>query len=469
MMSKNKRNLTEGSIFKNLLVLSIPIVFANILQTAYQLTDTYWVGKLGAVAVAAVSLSFPIIFLLISMGGGLAIAGSILVAQYIGRRDTRKADHVAAQTLLMMIAAVIPLSLLGYIFAEPVMVLMGAAPDVLPEAVAYMQISFIGLIFMYGYFVFQSLMRGVGEVKTPVYIVLSTVILNLFLDPLFIMGYGPIPAMGVAGAALATIITQAIAAVIGLFLLFSGKYGIHLKFSELLSDQKLMTSMFKLGLPASLEQSMRALGLTMMTFLVAGFGTTIVASYGIGMRMLSFVIIPALGLSMATSTLVAQNMGAGKIDRAEKTARMSALMGFGVLTVVGVVFFLSASIVAEIFVPGNTEVITESTTFIRVMALSFGFMGIQQALNGVYQGSGNTLTSMIFAMVSQWVLQFPLAYILSRHTTLGENGIWWAIPVSFVTMSLISLIWFHQGQWKKKRLIQPLENKVYEETVIEEG
>ena len=186
MMSKNKRNLTEGSIFKNLLVLSIPIVFANILQTAYQLTDTYWVGKLGAVAVAAVSLSFPIIFLLISMGGGLAIAGSILVAQYIGRRDTRKADHVAAQTLLMMIAAVIPLSLLGYIFAEPVMVLMGAAPDVLPEAVAYMQISFIGLIFMYGYFVFQSLMRGVGEVKTPVYIVLSTVILNLFLDQLLI-------------------------------------------------------------------------------------------------------------------------------------------------------------------------------------------------------------------------------------------------------------------------------------------
>jgi len=171
------------------------------------------------------------------------------------------------------------------------MVLMGAEPAVLAGAVSYLQISFIGVIFLFAYFVFQSLMRGVGDVKTPMYIVFGTVLLNLVLDPLFIFGFGPIPAYGVSGAAIATIGTQGIAAIIGIMMLFSGRYGIHLKRNHLKPDFAIIKKMFKLGYPASIEQSARALNFTVMTLLVASFGTLAVASYGIGFRILSFIII----------------------------------------------------------------------------------------------------------------------------------------------------------------------------------
>jgi len=474
IMNSNKKSLpdfTKVTITKALFSLSIPIVFANILQTAYQLTDTFWVGRLGKEAVAAVSLSFPIIFLMISLGGGLAIAGTIMVAQYKGKQDIKQVDYVAAQTLLMMFFTSIIVSVIGYIIAGPVMQFMGAAPDVLPDAVKYLQISFIGLVFMFGYFVFQSLMRGVGDVKTPMYIVFGTVILNLVLDPLFIMGYGPIPAFGVSGAAMATIGTQGIAAFIGLVMLFSGRYGVHLKKQNLKIDPVLVKRMFMLGFPSSIDQSTRALGLTIMSFIVASFGTVTVAAYGIGVRVLSFVIIPALGLSMATSTLVGQNIGAGKAERAEKIAKKSAGISFLFLTGVGIMTFIFAKSIVTAFLPGEIETIASATQFIRIMACTFGFIGIQQTINGAFTGSGNTATTMIISIVSLWVFQFPLAYLLSKHTSLGSLGIWIAFPIANVLSAIVGMIIFSKGTWKNTRITKetPIDKKVFIETKIEEG
>jgi len=196
---------------------------------------------------------------------------------------------------------------------------MGAEPAVYAAAVSYIRISFIGMVFVFIYMVFQSLMRGVGDVKTPMYIVFGAVLLNLIFDPLFIFGYGFVPAFGVAGAAVATIGTQGLAAIIGLAILLSGRHQLHLQLNDLKLDVALFKKMFRLGLPASIEQSTRALGMTVMTFLVASFGTLTLAAYGIGSRILSFVIIPALGFSMATSTLVGQNIGAAS-DQTERNS-----------------------------------------------------------------------------------------------------------------------------------------------------
>jgi len=349
---------------------------------------------------------------------------------------------------------------------------MGAAPDVLSSATSYMQISFIGLIFFFGFFVFQALMRGVGDVKTPVFIVLATVILNLFLDPMFIFGFGPIPALGVAGAAWATIGTQGIASVVGLLILFSGKYGIRLKKNDLKPNLGIITKMFRLGFPASVDQSTRALGLTVMTILAASFGTTIVASYGIGIRILSFVIIPAIGLSMATSTLVGQNMGAGKIERAEKIAHISNIIGFVVLTIVGILFFIFATSIVAAFIPNNAAVISESAIFVKIMALTFGFMGVQMVVSGVFSGAGATLTSMVITIVSLWVLRFPIAYVLSSNTLLGVKGIWWAFPITNILAAGIAQIWFMRGTWKKKKIIdetQKMQSQIEREEVIGEA
>jgi len=463
------KNLTEGSIVKSLLTLAVPIIFASLLQTAYQLVDTFWVGRLGANAVAAVSLSFPIFFLLISLGGGFSIAGTILVAQYKGEKNQRKIDQISSQTLMITLFLSLLLSALGYFLATPLITLMGADSVILPQALSYIKTIFLGLTFLFIFSMFQSLMRGIGNVKTPLYIVFGTVILNLILDPLFIFGYSIVPAMGVKGAAIATILTQSIAAIIGLSLLFKEKYGINIKIKYLKPDFKIFKKIFFLGLPASLGQTTSAFGITLITFLVASFSTTAIASYGIGGRILSFIIIPTIGLSMATSTLVGQNIGAKKIDRAEKIVKISTMIGFVTLTLVGLIIFIFAKQLTTFFIPTDTAVIAGSTLFLKIMSLTFGFLAIQQIISGAFRGSGNTLISMIIAIVSLLVLRFPLAYIFSKHTSLLETGIWWAFPISNILTAIIAVLWFAKGSWKNKKIIEEIKLEVEDETIIEEG
>ncbi|MFH1462333.1 MAG: MATE family efflux transporter, partial [bacterium] len=335
--------------------------------------------------------------------------------------------------------------------------------SIFKDAVSYLRISFLGTIFLFGFFAFQSLMRGVGDVKTPLYIVACTVILNLFLDPLFIFGFKFIPAMGVAGAALATIITQALSAFVGIAILLSGKYGIRLKKENLVVDFKLMKKIFRLGFPASIEQSARSIGMLALIFIATGFGTTVIASLGIGIRVLGLVVIPSLGLSIANSTLVGQNLGAGKIKRAEKTSKTVVKMGFVFLTFLGLLFFIFSKQIAQIFIPSDPAVIEMTASFLRIVSLSFGFIAVQQILSGAFRGSGNTFVSMTLTILFFWVLRAPLAYLLSNFTSLSYTGIWWAFPIANVSAALITLTWFAKGSWKNKKLTK--EFKLIEESL----
>ncbi|NUM25056.1 MAG: MATE family efflux transporter [Candidatus Buchananbacteria bacterium] len=470
MKSKASKSL-EGPIFQSLITLAIPIVLANILQTAYQLTDAFWVGRLGGAAVAAVSVSFPVVFLLISLGAGFAIAGSTLVAQYFGAQNHKMVNHVAAQTLLMVAFSSVVLGVIGYLIAPGILRLMNVEPVVFVSALGFMRVSFLGIVFIFGFAMFQSVMRGIGEVTMPMYIVLATVLLNFVLDPLFIFGWGSVPGYGVMGAAMATFGTQALAAAVGFMLLLTGKYGIHLKLSDFKPDYKFIKKAFFLGFPSSIEQSARALGLMVMTFLIASFGTLTMAAYGVGANILQLVIIPGMGLSMAISVLVGQNIGAGNIRRASDIARFGSVFAFASLTIIGLVAFIFARQLITFFVPGDEMVIQTGTAFVRIMALSFGFMGVHLALMGVFRASGNMLATMIISLVSQWVLQFPAAYLFSKHTSLGVSGLWWSFPVSNVLIAFITVAWYAKGDWKKKKLTTEdrLVEKVSEEIIIEEG
>lgn len=472
MQSSGKTNaLLEGPIAASLLTLAVPIILANILQAGYQLTDAFWVGRLGSAAVAAVSLSFPVMFLSVALGTGFAIAGSTLIAQYFGAGNRKMVDHVAAQTLLMVIVVSVVLGAIGYAFTPAILRLMGVSPDVYQGALGFMRVSFTGFAFNFFFFVFQSVMRGIGETKVPLYIVSGTVVLNFILDPLFIFGWGPIPATGVMGAAFATLATQSIAAVVGLRVLLGGKYGIHLALGDFVPDYSFVKRAFFLGLPASIEQSARALGMTVLTFLIASFGTLTMAAYGAGSNVLQMVIIPAMGLSMAISTLVGQNIGAGNIKRAADIGRLGAWLGFSTLTGIGVLVFAFAPQLVGFFIPNDAAVIASGSEFLRIVALSWGFMGIQFSVNGVLRASGNMTTTMVLALVSQWVLQFPLAYLLSKHTPLGTDGLWWSFVITNVVMALITLAWYAKGDWKKTRLTEEekFAEKVSEEIIAEEG
>jgi MATE family, multidrug efflux pump len=470
------QSLTEGPIWIALLRLSVPIIASNILQVGYQLTDTFWVGRLSAAAVAAVSLSFPISFLCISLGGGLPIAGTVLIAQYRGKQDDRAINQVAGQTFLMCFLVSTLLAIVGFAFAQPIMRFMGAAPDVLPDAVRFLQVTFLGFVFVFGFLSYQALMRGLGTVYPPMFIVLGTVILNFILDPFFIFGFGPVPAMGVAGAAMATLCTQALAAAIGIMLMTRKRYGIHLHWHNFRPDWRMMGTLLKIGAPASIEQSTQALGMTLMMLLVSTFGTNPVAAYGIGMRILSCAIIPAMGLSLATSTLVGQNIGAGRMKRAVQTSNISCAISFSVLVASGLVFFFIARPMTAFFIPKGGEAIDESVTLIRILTICFGFVGVQQVLTGTLRGAGDTLAPMLLAIVSLWVLRFPLAYVLSKHTSLGAVGIWWAVVISIMASATFAGIYYLRGDWKTRRLLDEvrsdaasLEDSAERQMAMEEG
>lgn len=462
---------TQGPILGALVSLAVPTVATNLFQTLYQLIDTFWVGRLGADAVAAVSLSFPILFFLTSAGGGLAIAGAVLVSQTFGAKDQGAVDHSAGQTLVVVGVVSAVLSLAGFLTAGPVIGLFGPEPEVGEMAAAYLKVSFAGLVAVFIYFVFQALLRGVGDVKTPMVVVACTVVLNFFLDPILILGLGPFPEMGVVGAAWATIVAQGLAGAAGIVILFSGRYGVHLRLRHLVPDRGVVRTILRLGIPSSIEQSTRALGIAVMMLLVASFGTIAIASYGIGSRILSFVIIPAMGLSMATSTVVGQNVGAKKNDRAEAAARIGMLAGFVGLSVAGVLLFVFADPVVRAFVPTEPEVIAVGERFMHIMALSFGFFGVQMVMSGALAGAGNTLAAMALSLISFWILRFPVAWVLAIPGGIGFEGVFWSFPISNVIAALVAITWFLRGTWIRRVVDENtrLTNMVRDEARIEEG
>jgi putative MATE family efflux protein len=471
MASDSRRLFLEGPIGSALVRLAVPIIAGNLLQTGYQLTDAFWVGRLGAVAVAAVSVSFPVTFLVIALGAGLAMAGATLSAQYMGAGRQDMVNHVAAQTMLMVTVTSVILGVLGYLLSPLFLDLLGVAPDVHEGALGFMRVSFIGIIFVFVYAMFQALMRGVGQTRIPLLIVLGTVLLNFLLDPVLIFGWGWIPAFGVMGAAIATLITQAIAAALGILVFMRGQHGIQLEWRGFKPDPAYIKRAFMLGLPGSVELSTRALGLMVMSFLVTSFGTLTLAVYGVGSNILQVITIPAMGLSMAVSTLVGQNIGAGNIQRAERIAVLGAATGFGLLTLVGGAAFVFAPSLVAFFVPNDAGVIAEGSRFIRIMCLAWGGIGVQLCIVGAFRASGNMLIAMVIALVSQWMVQFPLAYVLSKHTGLQASGLWWSFPVTNVVVAVVSVLWFANGGWKTGRLTEEDREtiKVVEDTIVEEG
>ena len=445
---KQRNKYTEGKIFNSLFSLAVPIIFANILQTAYQLIDTFWLGRLGANAVAAVSISFPLLFLILSLGSGLTLAGTVMVSQYKGAENQKMVDFSSSQTISLIFFISSLLAALSYFSAAPLMNIIGAGPEIIEDSIAYFKVSSLGFVFLFLFFAFQSLMRGIGNVMLPVYVVLFTVFLNLILDPLFIYGYGQVPGYGVAGAAVASLVTQGLSAAIGLYILFKGKSGIKIKLAEMMPELKTLRRIVNLGLPASVEQSTRALGMTMMVIIVTSFGSEVVAAYGIGARILSFIIIPALGLAIATTSLVGQNIGAIKIKRAEEVANLSSKIALFGLTGMGILMYIFAVPITAFFIPNDPEVIEDAALFIKIMAPSFGLLALQQVLNGVFNGAGFTKASMIISILSLWIVRFPVAFILSYKTSLGYEGIWWSFPISNLIAAIAAFVYYKMGYWK---------------------
>lgn len=449
-LEQKTRQLTEGELLRPLLRLATPVIVSITLQTLYQLVNAFWLGRLGAVPVAVVSVTTPLTVLLLMIGNGLSIAGAILVAQFSGARNRVMVNRVAGQTILMIVALSLVLSVVGIASARPVLHAMGVSPDVLEGAAAYLVISYGGLTASYAFVMCQSILQGAGEVRFPLIVVAASVLVNAVLDPILIFGWGPVPALGVAGAAWATVASQAAAAAVGFIPLFTGRYGILLRGADFRIDRKLIALAAGIALPASIEQSTRTLGGLVLTAVAAEFGTRALASFGLGMRIIMLFFIPALGFATATATLVGQNLGAGSPQRARQAGRLGGWFIFGVLTVAGLLFMPIAHAVARLLVPSDETVVDLAAGFVSVVAPAFGVIGAQQVLAGAFRGAGQTLQAMSLSLLMQWALQIPISYLLARHTSLGLAGVWWGFPIANLVALLVTVAWFQRSEWRSR-------------------
>ena len=460
-------DLTSGGIAGPLFYLSLPIVITNLLQTAYNLADTFWLGQYSTEALAAISFAFPMVFLLISLGLGISIAGSVLVAQHTGAGEERQAEYAASQTVTFAVIASLILGAFGYFAVGPFIGLLGASPAVQPLATDYMQVIALGLVFMFGFFVFISLMRGYGDTVTPMIVMFGTVVLNIVIDPFLIFGFQDNPLFGalglravetqlfaatgytgsgVEGAAIATVFSRALAMAVGVWILLGGSRGVQIHVSEMAPDFSYVGKLIRIGAPASVEVTGRAVSVNLMLFIVGLFSTTVVAGFGIGIRVLSVIFLPAIAVAQGVETMTGQNIGADEEDRAGATNHFAAKAMFLVLTGMGVVVFAFARPIVGVFTI-DPQVVDVGTEFMRTVAPTFGFMGILRAYSGGFRGSGKTLTAAAIGVGTLAGLRLPLAWFAAA--AFGPFGIWISFAISNVVGATLAFLWFRRGTWRE--------------------
>lgn len=447
----HNHDILNGPIAKNLFKLAWPVMIGNTMQVVYNLADTFWLGKLGAEAVAALSIGFPLIFFMISIGAGLTIAGTTLVAQYMGSGNKKMANKITGQIFTSVTFISIILAILGIQLNGKILQLMGAPENIFADSTAYLNIIFGGIPFMFAFFIFSALLRGYGDTKSPMKMMVFSTILNIIIDPFLIFGIGFIPKLGVRGAAFATVFSRAVAGLAGIYLLFSGRKGLTLTLKSLKPDFKEIKKIMKLGLPSAGEHSIVSLGMTVLMSIVSQFGTMAVAAFGIGSRILSVVMLPSRGFATATTTMVGQNLGAEQTDRAEKSAWVSSGIILFLLTTLAFLFNLFPKTIISIF-NTNPEVLKIGTSFLRIVGCSFGFLGVRFILGGSFRGAGNTVIAMIMAIIALWGIRLPLAQILGINLGWGTKGIWWGMFFSNFITAIIAAIWFKRGGWKEKAI-----------------
>jgi putative MATE family efflux protein len=453
-------NLTEGGIASPLFFLSLPIIVTSLLQTAYNLVDTFWLGRLSKEALASITFAFPMVFLLLSLGFGVSVAGSVLVAQNVGKGDERQAEYAASQTITFAVIVSSILGAIGLAYIGDMLTVFGAEPIVLQGATAYMEVISAGLPLMFGFFVFTALMRGYGDTITPMLVQFGAVVLNIIIDPLFIFGVPTIglQALGVEGAAYATVISRGLAMAVGLWIMFRGRRGVRIRLTDMTPELEYFRQMLRLGVPASIEVTGRSISVNILLVIVGLYSTTVVASFGVGVRVFSTIFLPAIAVARGVETMVGQNIGAGKVDRAQATADFAAKASFIILFVAGVIVFITAEPIMALFTD-ERAVVEEGANFLRVVAPSFGFIGIVRSYSGAFRGAGQTLVAAVISISTLAFIRIPTAWFASQPTGLGygPTGIWAAFVVSNLMGAGLAFGWFRRGGWREADVTAPIE------------
>lgn len=444
---KNRDKILTGNIRKVLIGLALPVILANAIQTIYGVVDTYWVSKLaeGDIAVGAVNFVWPMIFVTMALGIGMNIAGTSMISQYVGLNKEREATKVAGQLVSFSFIFSLFLVALGMVLGPQLLKWLGAEGLILNYSWQYLGPIFLGMPTMFVFFAYQSIRQGQGDTVTPMILSGITVVLNIFLDPLFMFTFG----MGIAGAAWATVLSRAISAVAGLYLLFFRKDGLSPQFKDLRFKGNILRDIVKIGLPAGLGQSFEGIGFMILSAFVLSFGDHTIAAFGIGNSINSLVLMPAMGIGAALATVVGQNLGAGQVDRAAKAVWESIRLSMSMLAIGGVALCLVAPYVIGIFTE-DPIVLSQGTYFLRLISLGIPLMGLFESFLGCFQGSGHTLMAMVLTSGRLWAVRIPLVLLFKHYTTLAEKSVWYAMVLSNLLIGILGLFLFLGGRWKTR-------------------
>lgn len=443
----NREVILNGSIVKAILTLSIPIVINSFIQTMYNLTDTFWLGKLGTNPMAAITLVSPVQNIIVNFGQGITLAGAILISQYIGARDEDNAKDMGNQLFICaMIFSIVCAG--GCFLGSPAIIKwLGADGEIFNLSKTYLQIVIMDMPFLFLINLYTAVNQSQGDTIRPMLLNLAGICLNMILDPLFMVQFH----WGIAGAAWATLLAKVPCAFLAACSLFTKKEGVYLNLKNFHFHRDKLQNIVRIGLPTAIGGSTMQFGFLLMSRNVYKYGPIAVAAYGIGNRINGLITMPSNAMGSATATIVGQNVGARQIDRAEKAYQLSRKIAVIFLFVGGLI--LSRPVIATPIVKifsSDFEVIQLGTEFLSILAICCWTNGVYNSTTGLFQGTGHTMVTMMVDATRLWVFRFLTLYICEHVLHMGVQSIWYSVVVSNAISALILWILYRAKIWKKE-------------------
>ncbi|MBN8887260.1 MAG: MATE family efflux transporter [Rudaea sp.] len=454
-MQRPNHALTQGAIGKTLFLFTLPILAGNVLQSLNGSVNAIWIGHgLGEAALAAASNANTILFFLLGAVFGIGMAATILVGQSIGANDIAQTKRVIGTSLVFFVVASVAIAVVGLILSEPLMEWMRMPADAKPLAIAYLRVIFLAIPFVYVLTFIGMTLRGAGDARTPFIFLAVNVVLDIVLNPLFIFGFGPVPAMGIAGSATATLVATVLSLVGVIAYLYSSKHFLRIGRDELHHlkiDPTILKSLIVKGVPMGLQMVVMSTSMIAMISLVNSFGAHTTAAYGACFQLWNYIQMPSLAVGMAASSMAAQNVGAGLWDRVNKVAMTGVGYNFLLTGSLVVIVYLFNRGALGLFLPADGGAIEIAQHINHIAVWSFILFGISFVLAGVVRSTGAVIPPLIILVISLWVVRIPFAY--SFVNSWGADAVWWSFPVGSAVSMTLSALYYRYGGWRKARML----------------
>lgn len=447
--NKPRADYTEGSILNSIIKMGLPSMFGFLSQNIYSLVDTFWVSKLpqGEAGVAAITFFGTILWLFFSFNQLVGPGSVAIISRRYGEKEYDQAEKAVKETLSLKLFFGVLFGIVGYFFVDTMLTLMGAEGEALTEGIAYGQIMFLGMGIMYATYSIYTAMRSVANPQMAMILMVASNILNMVLDPLLMFGYLGLPALGIRGAAIASVASYTITLSVGLFLFFGDYTNVKLNLrSKASMSMASMWKMVRIGVPAWLGDMSFSGARLVITPMIAAFGTQVVAAYGVGTQVTHFGIMVLVGIGLGLSSLIGHNIGSKKLDRARKTGDQSILLGFAIMVFFAVVTVIFAEPIMRMFFE-SADTVAYGVVMLKIFAVSFPFLGVFIMVSEIHLGVGLNTPAMVVSVIHSWLLEVTPIFVLTQVYAFDQSAIWWAITGATVVSSIIFYAYYRRGRW----------------------